>query len=160
MKKWKYEHYNEELELVPKDKEYKEPYIWSTEQPIGGYEDITTKSNLIDYESKKYLKRKEDGQKFSDIMNAELVLMNVTEFSETEITELKTEFSIDEDGIVDLAKDEIDSTFEKTQWFLEGGKWKSAQREIKKVVASTFVRQGLIDRIKLSIDSYVNQSYV
>lgn len=114
---------------------------------------------MLSFEASKYKKRKDDGQAFSNVMNAELNLMSSDNFSTEEMESLKSAFNVGESQIIEMAKDSIDTAFEKCQWFIEGGKWKSSSREIEKVEVSTFVSQSLIDRVRKGINDYITNSY-
>lgn len=92
---------------------------------------------LEQQESSKYHQRRVDGLSFSDAMNAKLVILDKP----------------------DADKDAIDTFFSQTQFFLEGGKWKSAQREIARIKPTPYVSAELIAGIKKSIDNYVKKSY-
>lgn len=159
MKKWQYNNYDSEKGYIPKPHETKEVVIWSEDSPGEDYTDVTTKDERILYKASLYPKKMEDGLIYSNIMNAKLDELDETFFTPEQMIFLKQGHATDEDGVIEIAKDAIDTIFEKTQLFLEGGKWKSSQREIKKVFPSTFVGQDLIDEIKLDIDTYVNTHY-
>lgn len=95
-------------------------------------------------EAEKYQQRKIDGLSYSDLMNAKLNLFDISSKTDAEM---------------DAIKDGIDTAFEKVQWFLEGGKWKSAQREVAGIEPHGPVTQDMIDEIKLKIDHYVAENY-
>jgi len=136
-----------------------EAYIYASTPPSNDYELATDEMEVITFKALLYKQRKVDGTEYSDLMNARLDSMTTNFFTSDEMTALKSAFSTDEAGVVELAKDEIDTAFQITQVFMEGGKFKSAQREIVKIPVSTFVSQDLIDEIKLFIDNYVNLNY-
>jgi len=141
---WRYIHYDLNLGCIPLGKPFKEPEVFEGTQPELSpgvpdpeYVQVTDEDYLIDYTAKKYPQRKKDGIAFSDRMNARLILYDVPEAD----------------------KDHIDTFFSHAQLFLEGGRWKSAQREINKKVADTIVSQELIDEIKINIDNYIAAYY-
>lgn len=111
------------------------------------HEELQSEQNLVglDLEVSLYPKRRRDGMFFSDSMNAKLVKLEAP----------------------DSVKDIIDSHFSQVQFFLEGGKWKSAQREINKIQpiphpqdnTQFIVSPELITEIKANIDGYVSKSY-
>ena len=96
-------------------------------------------------EANRYPNRRKDGLLFSDVMNARLNLLVAP----------------------DSVKDVIDTFFAQTQFFLEGGKWKSANREILKLEpiphpqdsTQFIVSQDLIDEIKARITTYISENY-
>ena len=88
-------------------------------------------------EALKYGRRKQDGVAYSDLMNAELNLSKAS----------------------DADKSVIDQFFAQTQVLLEGGKWKSALREINSLKANKLVSQKLIDERKKFIQKYVDENY-
>lgn len=95
--------------------------------------------------AERYPKRRSDGMTFSDKMNARL----------------------NAEDLPDSIKYIIDTHFAQTQFFLEGGKWKSAQREIIKLQpiphptesGQYILSPELISEIKQNIDGYVANSY-
>lgn len=89
------------------------------------------------YQVLMYSTRRHDGQQFSDLQGAKLVLANIP----------------------DIAKKEISSFFANLQNSLGQGWWKSAQREVNDMQPNQFVSQELINEVKDYIDAYVEESY-
>ena len=138
-----------------------EPEVWSVEAPSVDYIEETDLDSKVAFKAALYPQKEIDGKIYSNIMNARLDLLSPAFFSAAEMTALKAAFSTDEDGVIELAKDEIDTALAGVQLFLEGGKWKSAQRENVKIDPAnfTFVKQESVDEIKLQIDGYVLTHY-
>lgn len=138
---------------------FPEPEVVSDVSPGSDYEEYNDALYVLNYKASLYPQKAEDGISYSNLMNAKLDLLDSSFFTEAEMNGAKTALNTDEDGVIEAAKDQIDTAFEKTQVFLEGGKWKSAQREITKVNVVGFVKQSTIDEIKLFIDTYVTNHY-
>jgi hypothetical protein len=110
-----------------------------------GYVDIiNSASSMTDQqlfeivEASKYPLRRIDGQKYSDFMGARLVLASNTE----------------------VEKKTISDFFAISQQYLCQGWWKSALREMKTKQPTALVSQALIDEITISMQNYINRSYV
>jgi len=88
-------------------------------------------------EATKYPKRRVDGQHYSDIMGARLVVLVAPD----NVKKIMSEF------------------FEQSQAFLCQGWWKSALRDMDTKLPTAYVTQELIDEIRLSMQNYINQSY-
>ena len=89
------------------------------------------------YEALKYPQRRKDGQRFSDMQGAKLLISNAP----------------------DSAKKEISDFFIKSQEFLNVGWWKSALRELHSTTPNAYVSQSLLTNAKTYIANYINNSY-
>jgi hypothetical protein len=97
----------------------------------------TDEELLLFVEQHKYIKRRKDGQAFSDAMGVKLVLSNLD----------------------DATKALIDDYFKVAQGFLCQGWWKSALRDLNGRTATAYVSQELLDDIRLQMSNYILQSY-
>lgn len=88
-------------------------------------------------ETHKYIKRREDGQKYSNMMGAELVLSPYT----------------------DDIKKELDLFFKTSQEFLCQGWWKSALRDLLDKTPTGNVSQQVYDEVVNYITNYIVESY-
>lgn len=109
-----------------------------------GYVDILNKlphisneelSELV--EATKYPQRRIDGQEFSDVMGARLVLLDAP----------------------DNVKKIISEFFEQSQAFLCQGWWLSAVRDMQTKTPNQYVGQPLIDEITQKMNDYISTSY-
>ena len=109
-----------------------------------GYVDILNKVSEMTYselselvEATKYPQRRIDGQHFSDVMGARLVLLDAP----------------------DSVKKIISEFFEQSQAFLCQGWWLSAIRDMQTKTPTEYVGQPLIDEITQKMNTYISISY-
>ena len=163
IKCWRHKEYDFDKGMYPLSLEFDEilpeKEVFSELAPSDDYYEYLDVEGIIYNKVKHYPKKRVAGIMYSDTMNARLDMLSVAFFTDEQMTALKHNYSTDEAGVLEHAKDEIDTKFEKVQLFLEGGKWKSAKRQIKKVTPGIFLDQKTIDEIKDYIFDYVKNNY-
>ena len=89
------------------------------------------------YQALKYPQRRKDGQRFSDMQGAKLILLNAP----------------------DVVKKAISDFFAPSQNFLVLGWWKSALRDLKTRESNAYVSTELLGGIITYIETYISNSY-
>lgn len=138
MKLFKYIHLLADGKSVPIDKPYKEPFVWSELNVLDQYIEVTgfeLENYLIDKESKEYYERKKQGEEYSNIMNARLVL-------------LRKKLPASLSGLVCSRIREITNS---VRIELSAGLWFSAYDEAQGMQESEEL-QGIIDNYNLPIN--------
>jgi len=88
-------------------------------------------------EALKYPQRRIDGQRFSDMQGAKLIILTAP----------------------DAVKKAISDFFAPSQNFLVLGWWKSALRDLNTRESNAYVSQELLSGIKIYIEAYISKSY-
>lgn len=100
--------------------------------------DQKTDDQLLEiYQAMKYPQRRVDGQRFSDMQGAKLVILEAP----------------------DVVKKAISDFFAPSQNFLVLGWWKSALRDLQVREPNAYVSAELLGGIIAYIENYISQSY-
>ncbi len=100
--------------------------------------DTKTDEQLLEiYQALKYPQRRQDGQRFSDMQGAKLIILDAPESGK----KARSEF------------------FAPSQNFLVLGWWKSALRDLKAREPNQFVDAELLGSIIAYIENYISKSY-
>ena len=105
--------------------------------PLENKENIPTETLNSIYQSMLYPQRRIDGQKFSDMQGAKLVILEVP----------------------DAVKKAISDFFAPSQNFLVLGWWKSALRDLQSREPNTYVSAELLGGIIHYVETYIEKSY-
>jgi len=105
--------------------------------PLENKENIPTETLNSIYQSILYPRRRIDGQKFSDMQGAKLVILNVP----------------------DSVKKAISDFFAPSQNFLVLGWWKSALRDLQSREPNAYVSAELLASVIKYIETYIEKSY-
>ena len=105
--------------------------------PLENKENIPTEKLASIYQATRYPQRRIDGQNFSDMQGAKLVLLDVP----------------------DAVKKGISDFFAPSQNFLVLGWWKSALRDLESREPNAYVSAELLGGIKQYIEAYIEKSY-
>ena len=105
--------------------------------PLDNKDNISTEKLASIYQATRYPQRRIDGQKFSDMQGAKLVLLDVP----------------------DVVKKAISDFFAPSQNFLVLGWWKSALRDLKERQPNKYVSAELLGGIIKYIENYIEKSY-
>lgn len=163
IKCWRHKEYDFDKGMYPLSLEFDEilpeKEVFSETSPGKDYYEYLNAEGLLLKKIEHYTQKSKDGVLYSNTMNAKLDMLSVSFFTEDDMLAAKASFSTDEEGVLELAKDEIDSKFANVQNSLEQGKWKSAKRRISKVTPGMFLKQETIDEIKDYINAYVKENY-
>jgi hypothetical protein len=77
-------------------------------------------------------------------------------------TSLMVRLKADKDNAVITSEQlfEIEDAFEKVETAGFKGRWKTALKELNKIVIGGAVTQSLVDEVRATIENYISQSYV
>ncbi|MDB4157987.1 hypothetical protein N9609_00700 [bacterium] len=117
--------------------EYIEQIEFYNAAPLQNKEKIPTDKLASIYQSILYPQRRIDGQKFSDMQGAKLVILDVP----------------------DAVKKAISDFFAPSQNFLVLGWWKSALRDLQSREPNAYVSAELLGGIIHYVETYIEKSY-